>query len=764
MIDRLDKEIRLALQGQQFIAQLIEKAAADQRAELNLSECELTSLPPEIGQLTSLQSLSLSGNQLTSLPPEIGQLTSLQSLHLSGNQLTSLPPEIGQLTNLQSLSLRSNPLTSPPPEIVSKGTEAILNYCRQQLEQGQDYLYEAKLLIVGEGGAGKTSLAKKIEDRNYVLDKKETSTEGIDVIRWDFPLEGKPPFRLNIWDFGGQEIYHATHQFFLTKRSLYVLVVDTRQDNTDLYYWLSIVDLLSNSSPILIIKNEKQERICQVNERELRGEFLNLKEILATNLATNRALGELVTTIQRYASQLDHVGAPLPRKWVDVRRTLEMDSRDYISLDEYFKICESNGFDNRDDQLQLSDYLHDLGVCLHFQNDPLLKRVIILKPEWGTAAVYRVLDTKEVVNSQGRFSRAQLNQIWSDRQYADMRDELLQLMINFKLCYEIPNDPETYIAPNLLPVEQPDYVWDENQNLILRYAYEFMPKGMVTRFIVEMHRYIEEQRLVWKSGLVLLKDEARAEVIERYNQRQIHIRVSGKRKKELLTIINHEFEKIHHGYERLQYKTLVPCNCAICQGTQNPHLYPLDKLRQRLSDRREKVECDKSYEMVDVRSLIDDVIGPPMPAAKPVRDKVFVSYSHQDVEWLKKLQTFLKPMMRKGAITKWDDTQIQPGTEWRKEIDHALATAKVAVLLVSQDFLASDFIAEKELPPLLDAAEREGLTIIWVPISYSTYEDSDIEKYQAAHPPNRPLASLSKPEQDAALVKIARLIKDAASP
>ncbi|MGF1536377.1 MAG: COR domain-containing protein, partial [Elainellaceae cyanobacterium] len=646
---------------------------------------------------------------------------------------------------------------------VNKGIEAILSYCRQQLEQGQDYLYEAKLLIVGEGGAGKTSLAKKIEISNYVLNHEEASTEGIDVIRWDFPLEGKPPFRLNIWDFGGQEIYHATHQFFLTKRSLYVLVVDTRQDNTDLYYWLSIVNLLSNSSPILIINNEMQDRICQINERELRGEFLNLKEVIATNLATNRGLERLVQTIQRYANQLDHIGAPLPRKWVDVRRTLETAPRDYISLNEYFEICERNGFQQRDDQLQLSDYLHDLGVCLHFQNDPLLKRVIILKPEWGTAAVYRVLDTKAVVNNQGRFSRAQLDQIWSESQYTDMRDELLQLMVNFKLCYEIPNVPGTYIAPNLLPVEQPDYGWDDSQNLILRYAYEFMPKGMVTRFIVEMHRYIEQQRLVWKSGLVLLKDEARAEVIERYNQRQIHIRVSGKRKKELLTIINHEFEKIHTSYERLQYQTLVPCNCGECKDTKEPQLYPLNVLKRFQSKGQEQIQCQKSFEMVHVRSLIDDVIGPPRLTTRQVRDKVFISYSNKDREWLEKLQPFLKPLERNGAIATWDDTQIQPGTPWREEIDAAIASAKVAVLLLSQNFLASDFIAENELPPFLDAAEREGLKIVVIPIGYCTYEESEVGKYQAMHPVDQPLSSLSEPEQEAALVGIARYIKAAAS-
>src|SRR5207248_1543686 len=107
---------------------------------------------------------------------------------------------------------------------------------RQAKEQGLVPIYEAKLLIVGEAGAGKTSLAKKLQNPHYVLRKegeaeREKSTEGIEVIQWYFPFEDGKPFRVNIWDFGGQEIYHATHQFFLTTSSLYFLVADNRKED-----------------------------------------------------------------------------------------------------------------------------------------------------------------------------------------------------------------------------------------------------------------------------------------------------------------------------------------------------------------------------------------------------------------------------------------------------------------------------------------------------------------------------------------------------
>ena len=344
---------------------------------------------------------------------------------------------------------------------------------------------------MGEGGAGKTSLAKKIQDLHYQLVPKEQSTEGIDIIRWKFPFQDDQEFIVNIWDFSGQEIYHATHQFFLTKRSLYILVADSRKEDTDFFYWLNVVDLLSESSPIVIVKNEKQDRQREINERQLRGEFLNLEKVLATNLANNRGLDDIKRAIKNYITNLPHVGTELPKTWVKVRKALEDDSRNHIILEEFLKLCDDNGFTAIEDKLQLSGYLHDLGVCLHFQDDDLLRKTVIFKPTWGTDAVYKVLDNPQVISNQGKFNRSDLDAIWHEDQYATMRPELLRLMMNFKLCYEIPSQPNTYLAPQLLSVQQPEYAWDKDDNLLLRYSYQFMPKGILTRFIVEMHRWIE---------------------------------------------------------------------------------------------------------------------------------------------------------------------------------------------------------------------------------------------------------------------------------
>lgn len=577
---------------------------------LNLSNNQFASFPNIITKLSSLTTLHLTKNKIEKLPENIWGLQNLKSLFVEGNKLTTLPTSIAEMSTLSDIRLGDNPLRTPPPEVAYKGIKAIIEYFRQ-LGGGQDFLYEAKLLIIGEGGAGKTTLARKLTNPSYKL-QEEKSTEGIDVFQWSFPIDNNKNFRVNIWDFGGQEIYHTTHQFFLTKRSLYTLVADTRKEDTDFYYWMNTVELLSENSPLFIVKNEKQDRHREINERQLRGQFENLNGIFSTNLATNRGLEKLVEEIQQIIKKLPHIGSPLPKTWVRVRETLENDDRNYINVDAYLDICQRNGFTEIKDGLQLSGYLHDIGVFLHFQDDPILKKIVILKPKWGTDAVYKVLDNKDVIRNLGRFTEANLVNIWGDPAYNNMHDELLQLMMKFKLCYEIPGVKGAYTAPQLLTENQPNYPWDENTNLLLRYSYEFMPKGILTQFIVAMNQYIvsaRDQSLVWKGGVVIAKDRTAAEVIEHYGKREIRIRVAGNHKKELLTIIMFQIDQIHQSYKRIKFHKLIPCNCEECRNSIEPHFYRYEQFQNFIEKRLENIQCGKSGAMVNVRSLIDDVIS-----------------------------------------------------------------------------------------------------------------------------------------------------------
>lgn len=143
---------------------------------------------------------------------------------------------------------------------------------------------------------------------------------------------------------------------------------------------------------------------------------------------------------------------------------------------------------------------------------------------------------------------------------------------------------------------------------------------------------------------------------------------------------------------------------------------------------------------------------------------IFISYSHKDLKYLNELQTWLKPLLREKNVKPWDDRQIKAGNEWREEIKNAIENADVAVLLVSQDFLASDFIFKNELPPILEAAGRRGLIINWIVIRPCTYKDSPLERYQALGNPEVPLAGLTKFKREMELVKICQQISSSIKP
>jgi small GTP-binding protein len=395
---------------------------------LVIANNKLSHFPIEITELRNLTSLDLSRNQITEIPDAIAQLKNLRSLDLSNNQIRKIPEAIAELPNLTSLNVGGNPIVTPPLEIVEKGIRAIQEYFRQIKIEGEDYLYEAKLLIVGEAGAGKTTLANIIKNQQYKLQQEDT-TKGIEVLRWTFARDDGKRFSVNIWDFGGQEIYHATHQYFLTKRSLYLLVADNRKEDTDFYYWLNTIDLLSENSPVLIVNNKKENRQREININQLRGEFDNLIKVIATNLANNNDRDAIIRDCKYHLNQLPHIGDRLPITWVKVRDALERDRRNYISHEEYLQICEDNGYREDDYEFKLSEYFHDLGICLHFQKDTTspLYNIVILKPKWATDAAYAVLDKQEIIDNFGRFTKQDLAKIWSDPKYRGMHDKLLEL-------------------------------------------------------------------------------------------------------------------------------------------------------------------------------------------------------------------------------------------------------------------------------------------------------------------------------------------------
>ena len=271
---------------------------------------------------------------------------------------------------------------------------------------------------------------------------------------------------------------------------------------------------------------------------------------------------------------------------------------------------------------------------MHFQEDELLRRTVILKPTWGTDAVYKVLDNEAIKAAHGRFLKSDLKNIWHASAYTDMRPELLQLMINFKLCYALA-EPGHYIAPQLLSKEKPVYNWCDQDNLQLRYTYpRFMPKGILSRFIVAVHSLIEDQRQrAWQHGVVLNDHDTRAEVREDVERRELRIRLCGDQQRDLLTTVVYELEKIHQGLHDLEYAQKIPCNCSACLGKQEPEFYRYANLKRFQKDRQATIQCQASYQPVDVRALLDNVIDErrlhldkhQQPLTEPVQTQVNIA-------------------------------------------------------------------------------------------------------------------------------------------
>ena len=500
------------------------------------------------------------------------------------------------------------PLVRPTVEIAQQGPEAVRNYFRELAAQGEDFLYEAKVLILGEGGAGKTSLLRRLYQPDLELPREEETTRGIDIHRQDFVGNHGRPFRLNVWDFGGQQIYHATHQFFLTKNSLYLLVDDTRNDDTTIHhegfkFWLEVVETLSESSPLLIFQNEKGDRSKAIDQAGIQGRFTNVKEVYRGNLDQPGSVKTLQQAIEYFVQQLPHIGERVPKKWVAIREELEQlaVAKPFISQDDYFEVYRGHLELDRTKALYLSQYLHDLGVFLHFQKDDRLSKTVILQNGWATDAVFRILDDETIKSQRGLFTAADCRRLWAEDKYTNMHAELRGLMEKFELCYRLAAPHvEQWLAPRLLSPSKPPELalWARPDDLVVRFQYPFLPRGLVNRLMVRQHRFVHQLANCWAHGAFFERCDAEVHgtevlVEETAKGNEIELRARGPEHKALLSVLSSDLEALNDSFKGLQGRVekLVPCLCATCRQTTAPEMFEHSLLVKRQHGGFEVATC-----------------------------------------------------------------------------------------------------------------------------------------------------------------------------
>ncbi len=577
---------------------------------LNLFSNQISLIPDALTQLAKLQWLRLSRNQISIIPNVINQLANLQTLDFSENQISIIPNAIVQLSNLKVLDLSNNPLPIPP-EILNdyKNPAAIIGYW-QKLKQGGRKLNEAKVILVGHGAVGKTSLVRQLIDRDF--NPEENKTEGIDIRHWTVTAR-EENVRLRVWDFGGQEIMHATHQFFLTERSLYLLVLNARKDegNNDVEYWLKIIESFGKDAPVIVITNKSDEHPLKLNRRHLQDKYPNIQAFFETSCKTGLGIDELRHAIAQQISAMDHVFDVLPQQWFRLKEQIEKLDRDHISYLEYEQLCATEEISDKQERRNLIRLLHLLGIVLNFAEDTRLQDTNVLNPAWVTGGVYRILnDNLLSTKHKGMLATQELDRILKpktkdDRDcYQDNRDRqfILDMMQKFELCFPLDTSSRNpiYLIPELLDEEEPDTGnWENTLNF--EYHYKILFSSIVSRFIVKMNHCISK-RTYWRTGVILANKEGnRASVKADLTDGKVFIRIDGNpnTRRAFLSAIRNTFDSIHDSISALEVDEQVPLPDNPKETVSYEHLLSLEK--------RGKTDYSDSDRDYNIRELLDGI-------------------------------------------------------------------------------------------------------------------------------------------------------------
>lgn len=510
-----------------------------------------------------------------------------------------------------------NNLTSPPVSIAKQGNAAILRWFEERKRAGTQKVNEARLLLLGQGGSGKTTLKEKLRDKNAKMPEPDATTIGIEVTLMRHTTSEGGDFTVHVWDFGGQNIQKYAHQFFLSDSVVYAVLSNEREQNPNFQYWLNIIELLGKDSPMFIVQNERDghaeplKNITQIQERFPKN-FKSVEQVNLKNAATDARFDILKQRLFYEATQLPHTRKEFLTSFVNVRRKLQTlsETEHSISYKDFKQLCRDEGIE---DELLMQDYAQTftfLGIALHFSDDIHLKTQVFLRPKWIIDALFKLLYHPKVEQQQGRFSENDADSIWCDPEHDAMHGVLLRLMEKFHLCYPIEGT-KNYIVPQRLPARTEPFVPPADATQVL-YRYKFMPSGILTQLTCRLHYRIEGD-CVWSDAVQFVDKSGtgRAFVRELQSEHSIEINAFGAQKADILNQVVDILDDIHANtkYGNLRFEKLVPCPCAECANRRSrkeeAEFFNYDFLLELLREgETESDRCRQSKRKFPIRDIL----------------------------------------------------------------------------------------------------------------------------------------------------------------
>jgi signal recognition particle receptor subunit beta len=595
-------------------------------------------------------------------------------------------------------------------------------------------LRRVRAIFIGHGDAGKTSLIRALHGED-VIEGREPMTRGIAITDATLSINkmeeeagvftGVTDYKdddltVHFWDFGGQVMAHATHQFFLRSQCLYVVVLAGRAErnpNEEAEYWLEHVRAFGDNAPVLIVGNKADVMPVNLDLSTLKQKYPNIAGFYSVSCTqTKGAFKDEFTLFHRkFEENLKALSQNVQRfspEQFKVLKTIEQDAAqdDFLNERRFDEICEANGIamEGAGGRDSLLDIFDKLGIIVHFERLPFLTDYV-LNPRWLTYGVYTIMYSEAARAAKGRLSEAALVRILRQANPpvsngrvlcypADRCAIIANAMIAFRIAYRLGSDE--LVIPALLAPEQPDHDFDADGALAFRFDFGgFLPRHVLPALAVEYFQDIARvngREIVWQNGVLLRPHRQDAEALVRadYHTRTIDILVGGTDATLYLGMLRDSILAALETMPQLPFEQKVELRPdmrthAVGPGRQDGAVwmpYAIIRTAQR-SNLPSIAGPDGIYAM--------DRILAAMPVRSDLRQAdVFLSYSSKDGAQIQSLADELEGR----HISIWYDRGLIGGQPYRDVLRHRIEAVKAVVVLWTENSIRSRWVrAEADL-------------------------------------------------------------------